>query len=409
MTGYLPTESGYKRASWALFVAGLATFTMIYCAQPLLPIFASEFQVTPANAAMAVSATTICLGLAGLVYGPLSDAIGRRQVMIASLGASAGLTIASAFVDDWTHLMILRGLIGLAVAGLPATTTSYLREEIHPDHASAAISLFIGGNAIGGMTGRFVTGALTSWFGWRWAIAGVGLIGVASFVMAVVLLPKARVHVRQPLQVRTLTENAVRMATDPGLLRLYATGFCTMGAFVALFNAMSFRLAAPPYSLDIAVAGAIYLTYAFGSVASTTAGRLWTRFGPRTIVPVAMGIQLVGVLVTGGEPLWLVVVGSTLVVIGFFAAHGTLAGWVTARAELLGPGTGQAGALYLFAYYLGSSVAGTAAGAAWSTGGWTSVIVLTAIMVAVGAGLAASMRRVPSLKQPPVDPMEQAA
>ena len=122
-----------------------------------------------------------------------------------------------------------------------------------------------------------------------------------------------------------------------------------------------------------------------------------------------MGIQLVGVLVTGGEPLWLVVVGSTLVVIGFFAAHGTLAGWVTARAELLGPGTGQAGALYLFAYYLGSSVAGTAAGAAWSTGGWTSVIVLTAIMVAVGAGLAASMRRVPSLKQPPVDPMEQAA
>ena len=56
-----------------------------------------------------------------------------------------------------------------------------------------------------------------------------------------------------------------------------------------------------------------------------------------------------------------------------------------------------------------ASVAGTAAGAAWSTGGWTSVIVLTAIMVAVGAGLAASMRRVPSLKQPPVDPMEQAA
>lgn len=407
-TGYLPSESGYLRAAWALFFGGLATFTTVYCVQPLLPVFAHDFGISPATSALAVSATTLCLGIAGLVLGPLSDGVGRRAVMLSSLAASGVLTLAGALVSDWSHLLLLRALIGLAVAGLPATASAYLREEIHPDYASATIGMFIGGNAIGGMSGRLLTGALASWFGWRGALAGVGVLGVVAFLVAWALLPKARTQAHRSLHPRDLARNAVRMATEPGLLRLYATGLCTMGAFVAVFNAIGFRLAAPPFVLDVGVAGLLYLTFALGTVSSTVAGRLWKRWGPRAIVPAAMLIELTGALITGPNALWTIVVGASLLVVGFFAAHGTLSGWVTARASLLGPGTGQAGALYLFSYYLGFSLAGAAAGAAWSSGGWTGVLLLTAGLCLVGALLALSMRRVPSLRQP-VEPPDTAA
>ncbi|MDP9488033.1 MAG: MFS transporter, partial [Actinomycetota bacterium] len=47
-----------RRANLALFVAGLATFAMLYCTQPLLPTFSAEFGVTPAVASLSLSVTT---------------------------------------------------------------------------------------------------------------------------------------------------------------------------------------------------------------------------------------------------------------------------------------------------------------------------------------------------------------
>lgn len=81
------------------------------------------------------------------------------------------------------------------------------------------------------------------------------------------------------------------------------------------------------------------------------------------------------------RPLWLVVAGLALMSIGFFAAHGVASGWVAAHASSHGLGTGQAASLYLFAYYVGSSVAGTAAGWAWSGWAWPGVTALTGSMV----------------------------
>ncbi len=94
------------------------------------------------------------------------------------------------------------------------------------------------------------------------------------------------------------------------------------------------------------------------------------------------------------RPLPLIVAGLSLVTVGFFAAHAVASGWVAANSVRRGLGTGQAASLYLFAYYLGSSLAGTAAGSAWSAHGWTGVTWLTGSLVALAslAAVAASSR-----------------
>lgn len=48
--GHRPGESGYRRTTVALFLAGLVTFATIYCTQPLLPMIGSHFGVSPAEA-----------------------------------------------------------------------------------------------------------------------------------------------------------------------------------------------------------------------------------------------------------------------------------------------------------------------------------------------------------------------
>jgi MFS transporter, YNFM family, putative membrane transport protein len=72
---------------------------------------------------------------------------------------------------------------------------------------------------------------------------------------------------------------------DRGLLALYAIGACAMGAFVAVYNALGFRLTAAPFSLGLGAAGLVFLVYPVGSLSSVVAGRLADRFSRRAVVP----------------------------------------------------------------------------------------------------------------------------
>jgi YNFM family putative membrane transporter len=108
-------------------------------------------------------------------------------------------------------------------------------------------------------------------------------------------------------------------------------------------------------------------------------------------------VTVAGVLLTLPDVLALVVVGLAVMTAGFFAVHGVASGWVPARAHAGGVASGQAASLYLFAYYLGSSVFGTVSGRAWTLGAWPGVVLLSSGLVLVTGLLALWLRRTPSL------------
>src|SRR5512139_566128 len=81
----------FRRTNLALFAAGLATFGLLYCVQPLMPLFSHDYGVSAAASALSLSLTTGVLAFAMLFAGALSDAVGRKSVMAASLLSSAVL------------------------------------------------------------------------------------------------------------------------------------------------------------------------------------------------------------------------------------------------------------------------------------------------------------------------------
>jgi MFS transporter, YNFM family, putative membrane transport protein len=103
------------------------------------------------------------------------------------------------------------------------------------------------------------------------------------------------------------------------------------------------------------------------------------------------------VLLTLPASLPVVVLGLAVLTAGFFAVHGVASGWVPARAHAGAVASGQAASLYLFAYYLGSSVFGSLAGQAWTVGAWPAVVGLASALVLVSGMLALGLRRIPSL------------
>lgn len=168
-----------------------------------------------------------------------------------SLFASSAVGIVCALAPSWEVLLALRGLQGFALAGLPAVATAYLREEVHTSAASRATGLYIGGTALGGMSGRLIVGSVADVLGWRWATGVIGLLGLACAVTVLVLLPRSRTFrpvAAKPAQIAGLFRKAL---SDPALLALYGLSGTLMGGFVAVYNAMGFRLEGPPYGLPL--------------------------------------------------------------------------------------------------------------------------------------------------------------
>jgi MFS transporter, YNFM family, putative membrane transport protein len=92
------------------------------------------------------------------------------------------------------------------------------------------------------------------------------------------------------------------------------------------------------------------------------------------------------------------VLGGLLVVtVGFFAAHSVASSWVGRRASMLPGGSpGVASSLYLFAYYLGSSVGGAAGGLAYDASGWPAVVGYVTALLVGALALASMLRRAPA-------------
>ena len=382
----------YRHANFAMFLGGFACFAMLYGTQPLLPRLADDFGISPTQVSLSVSAGTGALACALIPASVLSDRFGRRAVMRLSLALAALTALLCPLVASFEQLVFLRVLLGLALAGLPAAAMAYLGEEIAPNAQGRAMGLYIAGNAFGGMSGRFVAALATDLFDWRAALLVIGLLGAFAAIAFWRSLPESRHFQRRSIRVGAIARDTRALMGDAGLPWLFLCAFLLMGAFVALYNFLGFRLVAPPFSLGQTAIGAIFLLYLVGTWASAWSGQLADRIGRRNVLWVMAAIMLLGVLITLSEALIGVIVGIGVFTFGFFAAHTTTSGWVSRRA---GASRALAAALYLSSYYLGSSVLGSSVGLAWDAGQWPAMAAVLSLICALVLATAAHLRRIP--------------
>lgn len=119
----------YNKVSFAFFAAGFNTFAILYCVQPLMEEFTTEFHITPTFASLSLSLTTFLLAISMLVFGTLSEAWGRKKIMGISMLAASLLCLLTAWSPNFEVLLTLRTLQGIALAGLPSIAMAYLGEE----------------------------------------------------------------------------------------------------------------------------------------------------------------------------------------------------------------------------------------------------------------------------------------
>ncbi|WP_238349451.1 MFS transporter [Pseudomonas sp. SWRI179] len=384
----------FMRTVLALFCGGFATFALLYCVQPMMPLLSKEFSINAAQSSLVLSVATGLLAIGLLITGPISDRIGRKSVMVTALFAASLCTIASAMMPTWDGVLLLRALVGLSLSGLAAVAMTYLSEEIHPKHIGLAMGLYIAGNAIGGMCGRLIAGVLIDFVSWHTAMLVVGGLALIAAAVFWRILPESRNFRPRSLHPRSLLDGFTLHFRDAGLPLLFLEAFVLMGAFVTLFNYIGYRLLAEPYHLDQAFVGLLSVVYLSGIYSSAKVGALADKLGRRKMLWATIALMLAGLLLTMATPLWLVILGMLVFTFGFFGAHSVASSWIGRRAL---KAKGQASSLYLFSYYAGSSVAGTAGGVAWHLGGWNGIGLFIGGLLVIALCVAVKLAKLPLL------------
>ncbi|WP_439946361.1 MFS transporter [Streptomyces sp. BBFR109] len=366
-----PGGPGYRRMSLALFLAGVATFALLYSTQALLPLISAEYGVAASEASWTVAAATGGLALFVLPMSALSERFGRRTVMTASLAVAVVVGLLVPFAPSLGALVVLRALQGAALAGLPASAQAYLAEEVRPKALVTAIGLFVAGNSVGGMSGRVVTGWVAQEWGWRAAVGVVGVVAVLCAVAFRMLLPAPEHFTPGSLRPRVLAGTVRDHLSDPLLRRLYAIGALFMTVFGGVYTVIGYRLTEAPFSLPQGIVGSIFLVYLVGTVSASTAGRLVGRLGRRGALYLAGATTAAGLLLSLLDSVAPVLLGLVLITAGFFAGHAVASSAVSRTAT---HGRAQASALYQSAYYIGSSAGSTVGATAFHSEGWPGTV-----------------------------------
>ncbi|KGA02143.1 major facilitator transporter [Cobetia amphilecti] len=398
----------------ALCLGSFVVFINLYLVQPLLPLLATDLGLSSLQASLSLSVSTLTLAMALLVFGPLSDALGRRRILLWTLAGGVACSGLALFAEGFWSLLAVRALQGFLLGGLPAVAVAYMSDEMEQPALMVAVGLYISANSLGGISGRVAGGVIAEHWGWQASFAAIG--GVSLLVLGALwqLLPRQRRFVAQPLKLSSMLAALGRHLRNPRLWPVFLLGGLNFFIFVNLYSYMTFRLSEAPWSLSSQWLGLLFLTYLAGTFGASQSGGI-ARWLARRLVPQSMshaaagasndevelataqrrgqaltmmlgtGLLVIGTLLTLTHSLIGMLVGLSINAFGFFLAHATASAWVGRNAE---GARASASALYLTAYYLGASLGGFWLEPFWQAAGWPGVVVASVLVLAVTFSLA---------------------
>ena len=180
------------KANAAIFLCGLSPFMVLYCFQPILPVMAQAFALSPAQSSLLLSVTAISIAIAMVFSSILSDRVGRSTMMFWGMAISALLSFAIPLAANFEQILIIRLLIGVALSGISAIIMTYISEEFESNDRLKKMGIYVSGTSIGGMLGRLITGFITDHWGWQVAIYSIGALSVLLGLLFMYLLPASQ-------------------------------------------------------------------------------------------------------------------------------------------------------------------------------------------------------------------------
>ncbi|MFH0782997.1 MAG: MFS transporter [Pseudomonadota bacterium] len=359
-----------------LYFATIVTFCSLYAAQPIQPLFKSEFHLSNFQAILFTTFMMAPLGVAPLVYGYLLESFSAKVMLRWALFLLGILELFFATANSYFVLLTIRGIQGLMIPAILTSLMTYISYTSSREKVQHAIAAYIAATIVGGFLGRFLSSLFTDLFGWRFFFFALGLLLIFNSYLLKGMARDAKLEYARP----RLGEIIYLLRSKP-FLWLYASIFCLFFVFAALMNFLPFELKRiHPDARETGV-GLLYLGYGMGILVSLNTRRIISYFGSE-VHAIAVGIMVfaLGALTFMVEQYLVMFLGMFVFCAGLFTAHSLLSGLVN---KLALDNKAIANGLYISFYYTGGTLGSVLPGAVFQRFGWQAFLFQLLIMIAL--------------------------
>lgn len=381
-------EDKHERLLRVLSAATFLIFFQAYMVAPLIPRLSTVFAVSAETIGLIVPAYMIPYGVSTLFYGLLSDRLGRRRIMLASLLAFVVLTALTAAAQSAAQLILWRFITGLGASGVVPLALALMGALFPYEQRGRPLGWLFGAMA-GGMAFGSTFGALLEPFvGWRGIFLSVSLLSAGVLGL---LWPYQRLLGEAPPAptgtVRDLFA-AYGSLLGPGrgqrtYIYVMLNAIFHSGVFTWLGLYFARRYGLGEVGIGLALLGYGVPGFLFGPLI----GRAADRWGRRWLVPVGLGIAaLAAGILMADVPLVGAALAVTLLSLGYDMTQPLLAGIITALGGK--QRGGQAMGLNVFTLFTGFGVGSFLFGEALRLGFGPALAIFSAVQLgAAGAAI----------------------
>lgn len=362
MLGSGRSDVNHKPSLVLLAAMTALAFGALHALLPALPILMHAFNENPVRVQLAVTLFLAAIAMGQLVYGPLSDCLGRRPVLITGLALFLAGTLLSGVAWSLAALTIGRVLEAIgACAGL-VLGRAILIDVYDRDAAARGIAIILMTMTVVPGTAPTLGAFLAEWFDWRAIFAVLGVLGAVMLAIVVLRLPET--HAKPaPFAIYGMVRSYRTLLRSPEYLAFTLSGTCRTAAWFTFAASVPFvlseQLGQPPstYGLMILLPVASYMT------GTGLAARLATRIGGFRLVlcgrvlAVAAAIWMASWWWFGGLNLWMLFLPMTVVSFADgLSQPAIMASALSVFAELTGTASGLLGFLQMGGAALGTIV-----------------------------------------------------
>ena len=351
---------------------------------PSLPDIGRTLQAPTLDVQLTISSYLFGFAAGQIFYGPVSDRLGRRPVLLAALVLYAVATIGCAVAQSIGGLIALRFLQAVGGAGAIVLARAVVRDIYSGVRAGRELSLMGAITGVAPIIAPVIGGGLQIWFGWRATFVLLVLIAAVIGATAARLLPETlRDPIKTPFSLRATSELYRSVAVHHGFLANLAILTVVFVGLFAWISGAPVVMQSAIYGLSPFAFGVTFAVGAAGYVLGTfVAARIVMRFGLDRLIGLGTatmacgGLLMAAVIVFAlSHVLWFVG-AMTLYLAGLgFALPATMAGALTPFPDRAGTASSVMG----FTQQTGAAITAAVVGAYLGHSAWPVASVVAAM------------------------------
>ncbi|OYY66612.1 MFS transporter [Sphingomonas sp. 28-62-11] len=202
----IPHESADARAlrmrGWTLFLLTVVYFFSFmdrYILSILLELIKADLKLSDTQLGLLSGfAFALFYATLGIPVAWLADRKSRRDIIAISLTLWSAMTALCGTAQNFIQLLIYRIGVGVGEAGSSPPSHSIIADLYPPEKRAGAMGIYATGVVLGGGFGTIIGGVIASAYGWRWAMAAVGLPGILLAIIVRVMMVEPRRGLSDP-------------------------------------------------------------------------------------------------------------------------------------------------------------------------------------------------------------------